>query len=253
MSLHPLPVPPVPDETARVAHAAFPHGNLYLRMRHTGGSRFDDRLFAPLFPVRGPPAAAPWRLALVTIFQFVAGLSDQQAADAVRWRSSWNYALRLDLTDAGFDNSVLCAFRTRLRTHAAQELLLDTMLSYVRDQGLLKPRGPQRTDSSYVLTAARRPNRLACVNETVRYALNTLATVAPDWLLPWVPPPWFERSGWRTDGFRLPTSRGDRQVLAETLGADGFPVLQAVYHPTAPHWLRELPTIQALRRIWLQH
>src|SRR4051812_7242869 len=100
MSLQPQVVYLIPEETARVAHAAFPKGkNLFMRMRDHLGSIFDDLQFAPLFSFTGQPALSPFRLALVTIMQFAEGLSDQQAADAVRLRIDWKYALGLDLTD----------------------------------------------------------------------------------------------------------------------------------------------------------
>ena len=81
MSLQPTPINPVPEETARVARAAFPKGNRYLEMRDVLGTIYTDELFADLYPVRGQPAEAPWRLALVTVFQFVEGLSDRQVTD----------------------------------------------------------------------------------------------------------------------------------------------------------------------------
>ncbi len=67
MSLHPHPVPAVPEETARVAHAAFPRANVSLRMRDECGAIFADHEFTALFPTRGQPAEAPWRLAMVTM------------------------------------------------------------------------------------------------------------------------------------------------------------------------------------------
>ena len=81
------PVPPVPDDTARIARAAFPRGNPYLLLRDRLGPVFDDAGFADLYPRRGQPAYTPWRLALVTLLQFREGLSDRQAAEAVRKRS----------------------------------------------------------------------------------------------------------------------------------------------------------------------
>ena len=86
MSLRPEVIGPVPEETARVAHAAFPRGTRYLRLRDELGVIYDDALFAPLFPERGRPAEAPWRLALVSVLQFPEELSDRQAAEAVRAR-----------------------------------------------------------------------------------------------------------------------------------------------------------------------
>ena len=108
------PLPPIPAETVRVARAAFPKGQPYLAAADALGEVFTDDAFAALFPRRGQPALAPWRLALATILQFAEGLSDRQAADAVRARLDGKYVLRLELDDAGFDASVLCEFRGRL-------------------------------------------------------------------------------------------------------------------------------------------
>jgi transposase len=132
MSLHASALPPIPEETARIAQAAFPKGNLVLRMRDEVGVLSSAEQFGPLVAVRGQPAAPPWRLALVTIRQFVEGLSDQQAADAVRSRIAWKDGLSLELTDAGFDSAVLCACRARLVAGAAELLLFDTMLDRFR-------------------------------------------------------------------------------------------------------------------------
>jgi transposase len=107
MSMHPHAIGSIPEETVRVARAAFPRGNMYLTMRDQLGTLYEDQNFAALFPKRGRPAEAPWQLALVCVFQFVEGLSDRQAAEAVRSRIDWKYVLGLDLADPGFDFSVL--------------------------------------------------------------------------------------------------------------------------------------------------
>jgi transposase len=252
MSLHPTPVAPVPEETARVARAAFPHGNVYMRMRDELGQLDTDEGFAALFPRRGQPAEAPWRLALVSVMQFAEGLADRQAADAVRGRIDWKYALGLELTDPGFDASVLSEFRTRLVAGSAESTLRDAMLAQFKTAGLLKARGRQRTDSTQVLAAIRALNRLTCVGETLRHALNSLAVVAPAWLQLHLDPAWVERYGPRVDEHRLPKGADERQTLAEVIGADGFRLLGAVDAPDAPGWLREVPAVQTLRRVWLQ-
>ncbi len=204
MSMHPQPIAPVPEDTARVARAAFPKGNLYMKMRDELGTIYQDQQFAPLFPTRGQPAEAPWRLALVGVFQFIEGLSDRQAADAVRSRIDWKYALGLELTDPGFDFSVLSEFRARLISGGLEESLLDTMLVQFRQRGWLKERGSQRTDSTHVLAAVRVLNRLETVGETLRAALNALAAAAPDWLREQVEPEWLERA----PASLMPTGRG---------------------------------------------
>ena len=90
MSMKPSPIDPIPEETIRVAQAAFPNGNIYMTMRDEFGAIYNDEQFTMLFPERGQPAEAPWRLALVTVMQFLEDLTDRQAADAVRGRIDWS-------------------------------------------------------------------------------------------------------------------------------------------------------------------
>ncbi len=155
MSMHPEPIRPVPEQTARVAKAAFPKGSTYMRMRDVLGAIYEDEDFAELFEVRGRPAIPPWRLALVTVMQFAEGLSDRQAAQAVRARIDWRYALELELSDPGFDFSVLSEFRSRLLEGGGERVLLDKLLEGCKERGYLKVRGRQRTDSTHVLGAPR--------------------------------------------------------------------------------------------------
>jgi transposase len=210
MSLKPQTFDPVPAETARITKAAFPQGNTYIQMRDVFGTLYADEAFAPLFASRGQPAMAPTCLALVTVMQFAEGLSDRQAANAVRGRIDWKYALGLELTDPGFDASVLSEFRTRLLAGQAEATLFELMLSRFREAGLLKARGQQRTDSTHVLAAIQTLNRLECVGETMRQALNVRAVVAPDWLRGQVPVEWFDRYGPRFAEYRLPAGRPER-------------------------------------------
>src|SRR6059058_3878201 len=150
MSLRPEPMAEIPAETARVARAACPKGTLVTRLRDEFSALYQDEDFRALYPTLGQPGLAPWRLALVTVFQFLEHLSDRQAADAVRARIDWKYALGLELTDPGFHFSVLGEFRARLVAGQAEHLLLDTMLERFKARGLIKARGKQRTDSTHV-------------------------------------------------------------------------------------------------------
>src|SRR5436190_2010000 len=173
--LRSTPLGPVPDDTARVARAIVPHGHPYLTLADEVGPLFCDEQFAALFPTHGQPALAPWRLALVSLLQFAEGLSDRQAAHAVRSRIDWKYVLRLELSDAGVDASVLSEFRTRVLAGSAEQVLLDTLLAWCREHQLLQARGRQRTDSTHILAAARALNRIERVAETLRHALDSLA------------------------------------------------------------------------------
>lgn len=252
MSLHPQPIGPVPDETARIARAAFPKGNPYLRLRDDLGLFYTDEQFAPLFAWRGQPAETPWRLALVLVLQFAENLSDRQAADAVRSRLDWKYLLGLEVTDAGFDSSILSEFRTRLVAGSAEHQLLDALLDHCQARNLLKPRGRQRTDATHVLAAIRVLNRLECVGEALRHALNTLAVVAPSWVQAHVPPAWVDRYAPRMESYRLPSGQAERQALARTIGADGCWLLAMLWAPAAPPWLRSVAAVEVLRQIWVQ-
>src|SRR5438270_9950322 len=137
MSLRPQPPSSIPEETHRVAHAAFPKGTLGLRIADELGDLFRDEQFAELFPTRGQPAASPARLAWVCVLQYLEGLSDRQAADAVRGRIDWKYALALELDDPGFNHTVLSEFRSRLVNGQAEQLLLDTLLDQLSERGLI--------------------------------------------------------------------------------------------------------------------
>ncbi len=252
MSLHSKSIEPVPEETARIARAAFPKGNGYLRLRDEIGSLYTDEAFADLFPTHGQPAEAPWRLAVITVLQFAESLSDRQTADAVRARLDWKYLLGLPVDDAGFDASVLCEFRARLLAGGAEQRLLDLLLERFHEHKLLKARGRQRTDSTHVLSAVRALNRLQCVGETMRHALNSVAVAAPEWLRPRIRSEWIERYDHQLDEYRLPKKEAERAALAELIGADGFELLDAIYTPEAPSWLWEVPAVETLRRVWLQ-
>ncbi len=253
MTLHNQTAFTIPPETVRVAHAAYPRGNTLMKLRDELGTIYQDQTFSSLFPHNGRSVEAPWRLALITVLQFMEDLPDRQAADAVRGRIDWKYLLGLDLADPGFDASVLCEFRKRLVEGNAEHLLLDTLLDVCKQRGWLKARERQRTDSTHVLAKIRAINRLMCVGEAMRFALNNLAVVVPDWLLCYSDACWVERYGHRIEESRLPKSEGDRLALAEQIGEDGRKLLTAVFDSLAPAWLREIPAIEVLRQIWVQN
>ncbi len=253
MSLHPEPIGEIPAETARVARAAFPGGTVITRLRDEFASLYEDADFRTLYPVRGRPGLAPWRLALVTVFQFLEHLSDRQAADAVRGRIDWKYALGLELTDPGFHFSVLAEFRARLVAGKAEHLLLDRMLERFKARGLIRARGKQRTDSTHILAAVHDLHLLELVAETLRATLDDLAATVPDWLRQIAQPVWFKRYGRRIEDYRLPKRREEREALAIEIGLDGFTLLDALEVPNAPAVARQQPMVGTLRDVWRIH
>ena len=255
---------PIPEETARVARAVFPAGsagNIYMRIRDELGALFDDEMFTVVYASEGQPALHPWQLALVSVMQFAENLSDRQAADAVRARIDWKYALGLDLTDDGFHYSVLSEFRTRLIQGGRERALLDTLLEHCRQRGWLKARGRQRTDSTHVVGAVKALNQLELVGETLRHALNVLATAVPEWLKAHAQPEWFVRYAERIEEYRLPKDKAEREALSVEIGDDGYYLLDCIERAATPQtpddaddlaWLKELPAVRTLEQVWAQ-
>lgn len=254
MTLHPKNPWNVPSETVKVARASFPKGNVYMKMYDELGIFYIDKDFEDLFPARcGQSAISPAKVALIIVMQFAEGLTDIQAADAVRSRIDWKYALGLDLSDSGFDASVLSEFRSRLCEHSLSDKLLDLMLLRFQEQNLIKHRGKQRTDSTQVLAAIRQVNRLELVGEALRFALNEIAETEPEWLKGIISDDWFDRYSWRFDNYRLPKNKGEREQLALLIGFNGHYLLQKIWFDSDKRLkLIELESVEILRKIWLQ-
>ena len=253
MTWRPHPLPPVPEATATIVKAAFPKGHLYVDLRTEFGTLYAQDLFADLYADRGHPVeVAPWRLALVMVMQYIAGLTDRQAADAVRRCIDWKYALSLELTDAGFDFTLLHDFRERLLAHDATQRLLDTFLAACKARGWIKARGTQRTDSTHVLAAIRTLHRLERVLETLRAALNQLSQADAAWVQRHVPVAWYERYGPRADSMRLPQEASKRDALAMQIGAEGYALLDSLFGNEGACPLRQLPRLESLRQVWGQ-
>jgi transposase len=224
-----------------------------MTVRDELGFWYKDSDYASLFVADvGRPAESPGRLNLVLLVQFAEGLTDRQVAEEVRGRIDLKYLLGLPLDDPGFDFSILSEYRARLIAEGMEARLLEDMLSHFREQGMLKARGQQRTDSTHVLAAVRKMNRLERVGETLRAALNVLATEYAEWLLMQVTADWFDRYGPRFEQYRLPKKKAEQEKLATEIGADGYQLLTAIYDPATPDWLRTVPEVETLRQVWVQ-
>jgi transposase len=227
---------------------------LAVQVRDRLGELFPDAEFAAGFGERGRPGWSPGRLALVTVLQMAEDLTDRQAADAVRERLSWQYALGLDLDDPGFDHTVLSEFRSRVVEHGLEEKVLDLLLARLVAEGLLGPGGKQRTDSTHVVSAVRDLNRLELAGESVRACLEALAAAAPGWLAGVIDVPgWSRRYSARVDSWRLPASQAKREELALAYARDGYALVEACARADAPGWVREVEAVDVLRRVLLQN
>ncbi|MGW2557612.1 IS1182 family transposase [Streptomyces sp. NPDC001635] len=253
MSLRARSYQRIPTRTVLTAWAACPKGTPAMVMRDLLDVVFEDEEFADLFPKDGRPGLSPGQLALVSVLQFAENLSDRAAANAVRTRIDWKYALGLELDDSGFDHSVLCEFRARLAEADAADRLLQVMLRRLTEAGLLTSGGRQRTDATHVLAAVRTLSRLELVGESLRAALEKLAQADPDWLLPLVEPEWDKRYGRKVEIGKVPGGKAGVTALAEAFGRDGQKVLAAAWAADAPPRLRTLTQVEILRRVWVHH
>ena len=163
---------------------------------------------------------------------------------SMHWASSW--------TIEALIFPCLSPFRSRLIEGQMEYVLFETMLNCLKQRGLLKAGGRQRTDATHVLAAVRAINRVVCVGETMRAALNTLAEVAPEWLRSFAPDEWYERYAHRVEEYRLPKEQTKRTALVETIGADGYALLDAIYTTPELNWLGHVRAVEILRRVWVQ-
>jgi transposase len=184
--------------------------------------------------------------------QFMENLTDRQAADAVRGRIDWKYALGLELDDPGFDFSVLSEFRARLVEGERASLILERLLERCKERGWLKAGGRQRTDATHILAAIHGLNRLELVGRTLQALLEELARREPTWLKAQISPEWFDRYSRLVDEYRLPKKESERQALAEQIGRDGQHLLARLAAPETPPELLELEIVATLRQVWAQ-
>jgi transposase len=213
---------------------------------------FTDEDFEGWFPSDGRPGLSPAVLALVSVLQFAENLTDRQAALAVSCRIDWKYCLGMGLGDAGFDYSVLSEFRDRLAEGDRADTLLRRMVDRLVEVGLLKTRGKVRTDSTHVLAAARTLNRPELVTETLRVALEALAQAAPSWLALLIDADWGRRYGRSARYDRLPKDKDELAAHVLRVGADGMLILKALAEPETPVYIKRLPQLEVLRRVWVQ-
>ncbi|MFD5514155.1 transposase [Streptomyces sp. NPDC127051] len=216
---------------------------------------FADEPFADSFGVRGAPGMSPAVLSLVTVLQFTENLTDRQAAEAARDGLSWKCALGMELTDTGFDFTVLSKFRARITGHGRERTVFDRLVDHCRTEGLIGAGGRQRTDSTHVISAVRDLNRLELAGESVRAALEALAVAvaAPAWLASQADVAEFaHRYGPGVNGWTMPSSQAKRDRLAQVFAQDGYAIVRVAWEADAPVWIRGVEAVQILRQVLVQ-
>jgi Transposase domain (DUF772) len=257
MSMHPAPWPEPDPQVAAMIEAKFSGKKtppLAVTIRRRLGQWLEDADFASAFGARGRPSWSPSQLALVTVLQMAENLTDRAAAETVGKDLAWQYALGLPADAEGFDHTVLSEYRTRVTEHRLEQVVLDRLLERLADDGLIKAGGKQRTDSTHVIAAVAALNRLELAGESVRAVLEALAAAHPDWLEQRICLADFHRRyGVPMTSWRPPASEARRAELAIAYAKDGYALLEAIYGPRAPQWLRQIPAVSTLRIVLLQN
>jgi transposase len=254
MSLKAQPMCPIPEDTFLVGQQLLAEDDLYRIIGEQYAELVKDEDFAGVYSHTGQPGYSPARLSLVTVLQAMEHLSDRGAKHMVRTRIDWKYALHLPLTDQGFDASVLSEFRARLVAGKAERKFFEALLEKLKEKGLLKGRGMQRSDSLQVVAAVRDLNRLELVMETLRVALESLCKANVEWVREKVPSDWFERYGEWIESERLVKEsggkgKGETERLLKQTGKDGFWLLEQLDEEKE---LRELEEVKRLEKVWRQ-
>lgn len=241
---------PMPPETAAVGKAILKEDSPYRLIGDRLFERYSEYDYADLYSTEGKPGISPVILAFVTVFQFMERLPDRQAAESVRMRMDWKYALHLPLAYEGFDYSVLSEFRDRLLEHQAEGRVFEQLVQEFRLMGLIKERGKQRTDSIAMLMKVRRLSRLELVVETLRVAIGVILKVDRKWGEALIPPSWEERYG-----ERFVLQRHTKEEWADHdqhIGPDGEWLIARLAGEGAPAEIKSLPEVQVLKTVWAQ-
>jgi len=240
----------MPADTEAVGKVILEENSAYRLIGEKLFDKFHEQDFVDFYSVEGKPGISPVILAFVTVFQFMEKLPDRQAAESLRMRMDWKYALHLSLAYEGFDYSVLSEFRDRLLEHHAEGLVFEQLVEEFRSMGLIKQRGRQRSDSIAMLMHVRRLSRLELVVETLRLAVGAALQVNRKWADKIIPPSWEDLYG-----ERFVLQRHRREEWAEYdkhVGEDGKWFLALVEGESAPAELKNLSEMQVLKTVWAQ-
>lgn len=249
MSDHSETVPGVPKETARSASAMFGRSNFYILVGEHLEAVLND------IELRNPSkreGIAKWseaRMALITFFQFIEGLTDIQATDALRNRIEWKFALHLSLVPPLLHARDLCGFRQRILLNSEEQYefqkLIDRLVLSVPslNQNFQNLRSPEVV--SFVCSV----NRLSQAQEAMQQVLESLAASFPEWLRKVALPHWYGRYNQATSRLDVAFLLGQQRFLVEEIGTDIHHLLTEIHQSALPE-MSELPEVKLLDHIW---
>jgi transposase len=240
----------MPNETQRIGQHLLQEKNTYRLIGDELFTKLNEQDFADLYPSEGQPGYSPVILAFVTVFQFMEKLPDRQAAEALRMRLDWKYALHLSLDNEGFNFSVLSEFRDRLIAGKAEARVFETLVAQIREMGLIKEHGKQRSDSIAMLSKVRWLSRLELAVETLRLTVVSLVNADSKWSGEILPPSWEDKYGERFVKERY--TEKEWKEYETNIGNDGQWLLKRLADEGAPKELQGLSDVKLMETVWTQ-
>jgi transposase len=241
--------PPIPLETVKAAEAVFGKSHAYLVIGKQANSLFAGLSLGASSGSTQPLAHKRARLSLVTIFQYIETLPDHLAFNAFHERVDWKYALHLPLKHPRLEGSALCEFRRWLLSDGVSEADFNELLVRLAEDPQISFKQQMNLETVQVVACVCVFSRLANIWEAINQAIESLATSQPAWLRGNSLPHWYERYGRARENLNLKADTQAQQAFAQSIGADGFYLLDALAHQGTPEMVK-LPEISTLRQAW---
>ena len=239
----------IPQEISRWGKKYLKDHSLYRVVGDQLSSFISADEFTSMYSNTGRPSINPIILSLVTVFQFLEDIPDRVAAEYVRTRLDWKYALHIPLDDPGFHYSDLCNFRKRLAEHGKESLLFDQLLKHIESLGFLKKRKYQRTDSTHVLAVVCELSRLENLSESLRVSLRAIHKTDSAFYEMKIPALYREHWGIPQSDYQMTDSQ--RREALERVGQDIHWLLS--FLETNRKSFLHIPELEVLQTLFHQH
>ena len=241
--------PPIPTDTTKVVRAIFGSSNFYVAIGDQANQLFNGLTLSDSKKSSQNPARVQAELFLITIFQYLETLPDSQAADAVRERRDWKYALHLPLNTTGFHPSAFCEFRKCLLVDQPDLQTLQTLLARLADVRPATNGEHISLEAGHIVIRVCLFSRLADTWDAIVQALEILAARHPGWLRLHALPHWYERYGYKHQPINFAGDRQELETLTRAIGADGLYLLKAISE-SEDQGLKGLPEVLSLKQVW---
>jgi len=237
----------VPGETARLVEPLLADDSVYRLVAECVDEFLSDEQFIELYANEGRPGINPVLLSLVTVFQFLEKLPDRAAAEMAVMRMDWKYALRQPLDWRGFHYSDLCNFRKRLLGQGQESMVFEHLLDYLRERGLVRAGGKQRTDTTHILGAVKQLGDIEVIGEGVRLAISELMSTDAKWVMQHLPASFIKSYKRPMPNYRM--SKQELETFIQETGEEARWLLDQVALCGSVE-MQQLPTVLQLARIW---